>query len=105
GYRSARSMRWELERQSSNPDRDRAYKGEMSFGEYNEKGFIIAGSPKTVRERLREVAKELRVGQLIATCHVGNLPEETAMKNTTLFGQDVIPHLRDIWQEYEDHWT
>lgn len=105
GYRTAKSMRWELERQSSNPDRDRAYKGEMSFDEYNEKGFIVAGSPATVRERLREIAKELRVGQLIATCHIGNLPAEVAHKNTTLFGQEVIPHLRDVWSEYEDHWT
>jgi alkanesulfonate monooxygenase SsuD/methylene tetrahydromethanopterin reductase-like flavin-dependent oxidoreductase (luciferase family) len=37
GYRSPQSMLWELERQQSNPDRDRAYKGEMSFGEYADK--------------------------------------------------------------------
>jgi alkanesulfonate monooxygenase SsuD/methylene tetrahydromethanopterin reductase-like flavin-dependent oxidoreductase (luciferase family) len=105
GYRSAKSMQWELERQQSNPDRERAYKGEMSFGEYNEKGFIIAGSPKTVRERIRELAKELRVGQLIATPHIGDLSEEVARKNTYLFGTEVIPYLRDLWSEWPDHWT
>ncbi len=105
GYRSPESMRWELERQQSNPDRERAYKGEMSFGEYNDKGFIIAGTPKAVRERIRELAKELRVGQLIATPHIGDLPEEVARQNTYLFGREVIPYLRDLWQEWPDPWT
>ncbi len=105
GYRSAKSMTWELERQQSNPDRDRAYKGEMSFQEYNDKGFIVAGSPATVRERLREIAKELRVGQLIPTLHLGNLNEEIAVQNTALFGREVIPHLRDVWAEWPDNWT
>jgi alkanesulfonate monooxygenase SsuD/methylene tetrahydromethanopterin reductase-like flavin-dependent oxidoreductase (luciferase family) len=105
GYRSPQSMTWELERQQSNPDRERAYKGELSFREYDEKGFIIAGSPATVRQRLREVVTELRVGQLIATPHIGNLSEETARKNTFLFATEVIPYLRDIWAEYPDHWT
>jgi alkanesulfonate monooxygenase SsuD/methylene tetrahydromethanopterin reductase-like flavin-dependent oxidoreductase (luciferase family) len=105
GYRSAQSMTWELERQRSNPDRERAYKGEMSFDEYNEKGFIIAGSPRTVRKRLREVITELRIGQIIATPHIGNLSEETARKNTYLFGKEVIPYLRDLWADEPDYWT
>lgn len=105
GYRSAKSMTWELERAQSNPDRERAYKGEMSFQEYNEKGFIVAGSPATVRQRIRELAVDLRVGQLIATPHIGNLSEETARKNTYLFATEVIPHLRDLWAEWPDHWT
>jgi alkanesulfonate monooxygenase SsuD/methylene tetrahydromethanopterin reductase-like flavin-dependent oxidoreductase (luciferase family) len=98
-------MTWELERQQTNPDRERAYKGELSFKEYDDKGFIIAGSPATVRQRMRELATELRVGQIIATPHIGDLSEETARKNTYLFATEVIPHLRDIWAEWPDHWT
>ena len=105
GYRSATSMLWELERAKANPDRDRAYSGELSFQEYNEKGFIIAGNAKTVRERIRELAKELRVGQLIPTLHMGNLSEEVAKENTRLFATEVIPYLRDVWAEYPDNWT
>lgn len=106
GYRTERSLKWELERTSvPNPDRMRAARGEMSFQEYNEKGYIIAGSPETVRERIRELAKKLRVGQLIPTLHMGNLSEETAMMNTHLFGTQVIPYLRDVWAEYPDEWT
>ena len=105
GYRSKKSMTWELERQASNPDRERAYKGELSFAEYNEKGFIIAGSPATVRQRIRELVTELRVGQLIATPHIGDLSEEIARKNTYLFAKEVIPYLRDIWADEPDYWT
>lgn len=106
GYRSQKSMKWELERMSQpNPDRLRAARGEMSFQEYDEKGYIIAGSPEKVRERIRELANTLRVGQLIPTLHMGNLAEETARENTHLFGTEVIPYLRDIWSDYEDRWT
>ena len=105
GYRSAKSMMWELERAQANPDRDRAYMGELSFQEYNDKGFIIAGNAKEVRERIRELAKELRVGQLIPTLHMGNLPAEVARENTRIFGEEVIPYLRDIWADQEDRWT
>ncbi len=86
-------------------DRMRAAKGEMSFWEYDEKGYIVAGTPERVRQRLRELAIELRVGQLIPTLSMGNLPEEIAEKNTTLFGRDVIPYLRDLWADEEDRWT
>jgi alkanesulfonate monooxygenase SsuD/methylene tetrahydromethanopterin reductase-like flavin-dependent oxidoreductase (luciferase family) len=86
-------------------DRMRAARGEMSFWEYDEKGYIIAGTPERVAGRLRELVKELREGQLIATLSMGDLAEETAAKNTALFGQEVIPQLQDIWQEYPDHWT
>jgi alkanesulfonate monooxygenase SsuD/methylene tetrahydromethanopterin reductase-like flavin-dependent oxidoreductase (luciferase family) len=105
GYRSLKSYRWELERARANPDRDRAYRGELSFREYNEKGFIIAGDPATVRERIREVAKSLRIGQLIVTLHMGNLSEETAQMNTEIFAREVMPGLRAVWGEYPDHWT
>src|SRR5262249_15368472 len=86
-------------------DRARAQKGEMSFWEYDEKGYIIAGSPERVRQRIRELATDLRIGQLIACLHMGDLAEETAAENTYLFGTRVIPHLRDLWADQPDHWT
>ena len=86
-------------------DRLRAGRGEMSFWEYDEKGYIIAGTPQRVRQRLRELIKDLRVGQLIATPHMGNLPEEVGAENTRLFGLEVAPYLRDLWADEPDHWT
>ena len=77
----------------------------MSFWEYDEKGYIIAGTPERVRQRIRELATDLRIGQLIPTLHMGNLSEELAAKNTQLFGTEVIPYLRDLWADLPDHWT
>jgi alkanesulfonate monooxygenase SsuD/methylene tetrahydromethanopterin reductase-like flavin-dependent oxidoreductase (luciferase family) len=108
GYQSIPSLRAQLERGTvgiSVEDRMRAANGEMSFWEYDEKGYIIAGTPERVRERIRELAISLRVGQLIPTLHMGNLSEEIAMKNTHLFGTEVIPYLRDLWADQPDEWT
>lgn len=86
-------------------DQMRATRGEMPFWEMDEKGFIIAGTPEKVEQRVRELATELRVGQLIACLHMGDLSEEVAAENTYLFGQKVAPKLRDLWADQPDHWT
>jgi alkanesulfonate monooxygenase SsuD/methylene tetrahydromethanopterin reductase-like flavin-dependent oxidoreductase (luciferase family) len=86
-------------------DRVRAARGQMSFWEYDEKGYIIAGTPERVAQRLRELAKDLRIGQLIACLHMGNLPEDVAAMNTELVGTRVIPQLRDLWADQPDRWT
>ena len=86
-------------------DRLRASRGEMSFWEYDEKGYIIAGTPARVRQRLRELVTDLRIGQLIATPHMGNIAEDVAAENTRLFGYEVAPYLRDLWADQPDHWT
>ena len=108
GYQTQDSLKAAIERGAggiSAEDRERAAKGEMSFWEYDEKGYIIAGTPERVRERIRELATSLRVGQLIPTLHMGNLAEEVAAKNTHLFGTEVIPYLRELWADLPDHWT
>lgn len=73
--------------------------------EYDEKGYIIAGTPDRVAQRVRELATELGVGQLITALHMGDLDEETAAENTHLFGTTVIPQLRGLWADEPDHWT
>lgn len=109
GYNTVKSMTTQMKRQGTagmDPeDARRAIAGEMSFWEYDEKGFIIAGTPDRVAQRVRELATELRIGQLITSLHMGNLNEETAAENTHLFGTKVAPQLRDLWSEYDDHWT
>lgn len=108
GYTSPASMRGMLGRTATPEaleDKRRAVSGEMSFWEYDEKGYIIAGTPDRVAQRVRELATELRVGQLIASLHMGDLPEETAAENTHLFGSKVMPQLRDLWADQPDHWT
>ena len=111
GYTTPRSMKFmgdfakAAQTKLTPEDRVRAGKGEMSFWEYDEKGYIIAGTPKRVRQRLRELITQLRIGQLIPTPHMGDLAEEVAAKNTYLFGHEVAPYLRDLWADQPDHWT
>ncbi|MGI5143100.1 MULTISPECIES: LLM class flavin-dependent oxidoreductase [unclassified Streptomyces] len=107
GYMTIASQREGLRRQRGiGPEvRQRAANGELSFWEADELGFIVAGTPERVRQRIETLATELHVGQLITCMHMGNLPEETAAKNNELFGRQVAPHLRDLFSDHEDHWT
>lgn len=107
GYNTLESVRANLTRAKtqSAEERLKATRGELSFWEYDELGYIIAGTPERVEQRVRELATELRIGQLITCMHVGDLPEEVAAENNRLFGSRVIPKLRDIWADEEDRWT
>ena len=69
-----------------------------------EKGFIVAGSPKTVVDIFKERLVRLRAGHLLMLPQVGSMPPELTRKNMELIASEVLPHLRPIWQEYEDHW-
>ncbi|MGY1638714.1 LLM class flavin-dependent oxidoreductase [Geodermatophilus sp. SYSU D00742] len=107
GYNTPASIRSTLERAKviSNEERLKAARGELSFWEYDELGYIIAGTPERVAQRVRALATDLRIGQLITCMHVGNLPEEVAAENNRLFGTEVMPQLRDLWADQEDRWT
>lgn len=79
---------------------------EMRFKDFAEGQFVIAGSPATVRDQLLEVAREFRVGNLLAMLHIGSLPHELALKNIELFAREVLPHLRPLWDSegWEHRW-
>ncbi len=77
----------------------------LAFKDLIRSGAVIAGSPQTVRERLREAMKSLNCGHLITGLHIGSMPPELARKNTELFAREVMPHLRDMWSEWEDRWS
>jgi alkanesulfonate monooxygenase SsuD/methylene tetrahydromethanopterin reductase-like flavin-dependent oxidoreductase (luciferase family) len=69
-------------------------------------GCVIAGSPATVREQLREYLKLYGIGNLHAMLTFGSLPRELAMKNVRLFAEEVAPYLRDLWNDagHVHHW-
>ena len=67
-------------------------------------GSVIAGSPETVVERLRETCKSLGVGHLMMLLQLGNLSHERTMHNVELAATKVLPHLRDLWSEWDDGW-
>ncbi|WP_214366848.1 LLM class flavin-dependent oxidoreductase [Pseudonocardia sp. H11422] len=79
---------------------------QYSFRELVEKQFVIAGSPATVREQLIEACRTLRVGNLMVLLQIGSMPHELAMRNIDLFADQVLPHLRPLWNDepWENEW-
>ena len=65
----------------------------MSWQQLIDDGYIIAGSPDTVANQMKELVTSLRVGNIFCLIHVGNMPQDA---------EEVIPQLRDMWPEYED---
>jgi len=90
-----------------NPMRRQDNLHELRYRDFVDKGYVIAGSPSTVRQRLvDEVIKDLHVGNLMVLVQIGSMPHDLALKNIDLFAAEVLPHLREIWddQGWENHW-
>jgi alkanesulfonate monooxygenase SsuD/methylene tetrahydromethanopterin reductase-like flavin-dependent oxidoreductase (luciferase family) len=79
---------------------------EVTFQELLDAGCVIVGSPATVRERLEAVCREMKVGNLLAMLHMGEMPHELATKNIELFSAEVLPHVQGMWERdgYEHRW-
>jgi len=77
-----------------------------TYRELVEAGAVIAGSAETVREQLLDFFSRNRIGNLNAMLGFGSLPHELALKNVALFADEVLPHLRELWQHsgFEHHW-
>jgi hypothetical protein len=105
GYRTIKTIQSEFLHQMQRPNL--ALGATLSWGELVERGFIIAGSPETVCERLETLIKGLRVGNLICGIHVGDMPPEKTRYSTTLFATKVMPQLKGIrrdWDSDERFW-
>jgi alkanesulfonate monooxygenase SsuD/methylene tetrahydromethanopterin reductase-like flavin-dependent oxidoreductase (luciferase family) len=99
-YRSLLSTARNPVRRTDNPK-------DLRYRDFAERGYVIAGSPATVRQRLEEeVVKGLRVGNLMLLVQIGSMPHELTLKNITLLGTEVLPHLRGIWDDggWVNHW-
>jgi len=79
----------------------------LRYRDFVERGYVIAGSAATVRQRLEEeVVKSLRVGNLMLLVQIGSMPHELTLKNISLLARDVLPHLRGLWKDegWVNHW-
>ena len=83
----------------------KAKAAELTWKDILDRGYVIAGSPSTVAEQLREAATGLHVGHLMVLLHFGSMPTEVATRNITQFARDVMPNLRPQFDEWEDHWS
>lgn len=79
---------------------------QASFAELVESGSVICGSPATVRDQISEFVREFRIGNLHAMLQFGSMPHDLAVDNINLFAEQVLPHLRPIWDEegWAHHW-
>ena len=109
GYRTLDSIRAGLE---SDPiilpglesGRSGGYESNATWKDLNETGNIISGTPEQVTEKLEQVVKDLFVGHLLLLCQIGSMPHDLAMYNIERVATDVLPNLRHLHSEYEDHW-
>jgi alkanesulfonate monooxygenase SsuD/methylene tetrahydromethanopterin reductase-like flavin-dependent oxidoreductase (luciferase family) len=76
----------------------------LTFKDFVDQGYVIAGSPSTVREQLGEAMQSMRVGHLMVLCHFGNMPPEVTQRNTELFAKEVMPYMKQMWGEFDDRW-
>ncbi len=75
---------------------------EVPWGELIESGRVIAGSPETVRQRMEELIKGLRVGNVFCLMQMGDMPKDKVQHSTRLFAEQVMPKLRNVFPEYAD---
>ena len=69
-------------------------------------GYVIAGSPETVLDRMKDMITSLRLGHVFCLMHNGNMPDWKTRYSTKLFAEKVMPHLRNMWPDYDgdDRW-
>ena len=67
-----------------------------TWDEVERGGYVVVGSPETVRQQLEEYAQRVGFGVLVANFSVGNVPSELTQKSMRLFAQEVMPKLRHV---------
>jgi alkanesulfonate monooxygenase SsuD/methylene tetrahydromethanopterin reductase-like flavin-dependent oxidoreductase (luciferase family) len=61
-----------------------------------EKGFVVVGSPATVRDQIATAQQELGFGTLCGNFQFGTLGHEKFLSNVALFSEQVMPSLRPL---------
>ncbi|MEL0083741.1 MAG: LLM class flavin-dependent oxidoreductase, partial [Gammaproteobacteria bacterium] len=103
GYRTVASLKAGLRSQLDGSAKFGSALAQEGLGwdDFVERGYIIAGSPDTVAEKLAEAAEELHVGNIILINQVGSMPRQLLMKNLQMFAEEVMPKLRNTWPDYD----
>lgn len=77
----------------------------LKWKDLNEQGYILAGTPASVAERLQEMIKKMNIGHLMVLCQIGSMPKDLTMRNTKLFAEKVMPVIHDMWDDkWRDDW-
>ena len=73
---------------------------ELTWKDLVDKGYVIAGGPDTVRERMEDMIRSLRVGHVFGLFQIGNMPDDKVRYNSRLFAEKVMPQLQNTWPEW-----
>lgn len=76
------------------------------FKDMDREGYLVTGSAQTVTQRLTEMIRRFRVGNLMLLLQFGSMSHEQTMDNIDRFARGVLPHLRGIWDDegWENRW-
>ena len=79
---------------------------DRTFADFDREEYAVVGSAATVRERLTDIVKRLRVGNLMILPQFGSMPHEQAMQNIERIAKGVLPALKPIWEDegWVNHW-
>jgi alkanesulfonate monooxygenase SsuD/methylene tetrahydromethanopterin reductase-like flavin-dependent oxidoreductase (luciferase family) len=90
GYMSISSMKATVKMRKALGSRPRTH----TIDSLIDSGTVIAGTPKTVREKIEKVRDQTGVDNLVAMLQFGVMSDELALRNMELFATEVMPHLR-----------
>jgi alkanesulfonate monooxygenase SsuD/methylene tetrahydromethanopterin reductase-like flavin-dependent oxidoreductase (luciferase family) len=80
----------------------------LTWRDLVEKGYVIAGSPQTVHDRMVDLSRRLRVGNIFCLFQVGDMPGDKVRHSTRLFAEQVMPRLKaelfPEWRHEDRFW-
>jgi alkanesulfonate monooxygenase SsuD/methylene tetrahydromethanopterin reductase-like flavin-dependent oxidoreductase (luciferase family) len=80
----------------------------LTWRDLVDQGYVIAGSPDTVHDRMVELANTLRVGNIFCLFQCGDMPGDKVRHSTRLFAEKVMPRLKanmfQDWQHEDRFW-
>jgi alkanesulfonate monooxygenase SsuD/methylene tetrahydromethanopterin reductase-like flavin-dependent oxidoreductase (luciferase family) len=104
GYVTEASARARYKSQVRAVVRAKQAKHDLTWDEMVEKGYVVIGSPDTVRETLEHVARTFNCGHMLTMLQFGNMSDELTRHNSKLFGEKVAPGLQGLFADAEDRW-
>jgi len=80
----------------------------LTWRDLVDQGYVIAGSPQTVHDRMVDLVKTLRVGNIFGLFQVGDMPADKVRHSTQLFAEKVMPRLKaemfPEWRNEDRFW-
>jgi alkanesulfonate monooxygenase SsuD/methylene tetrahydromethanopterin reductase-like flavin-dependent oxidoreductase (luciferase family) len=80
----------------------------LTWRDLVDQGYVIAGSPQTVHDRMVDLANTLRVGNIFGLFQIGDMPADKVRHSTQLFAEKVMPRLKaelfPEWRQEDRFW-